>query len=267
MPFKTINSTPLFYTSTPSTTPSPLTTLFVHGLGSSSCFYASIIPSLSAQTYCIALDTPGSGLSTLGRKGAEQTIETIADDALALLEALNVTENVVLVGHSMGGIVASVLAERMGQRCKGVVLLGPVDPKESLRGVFEKRVEVVKADGLEPLANTIPTGATGTKSTALHHAFIRSLILGTSPDGYISLCNAIANAKRPGYIKVQVPLLILAGEDDKTAPLESAKVIASEYGTEDGKKEVKVLKRVGHWHCVEASEEVAKFVGEFLTSL
>ena len=145
MPFKTINSKSLFYTDTPSTSSSPNahTALFIHGLGSSSCFYSTIIPSLTSQTRCIALDTPGSGLSTLGAK--EQSIKTIAEDALALLDALNVKEEVVVVGHSMGGIVASVMAEMFKERVKGVVLLGPVNPAEGLRDVFGKRVEVVKA--------------------------------------------------------------------------------------------------------------------------
>ncbi|PVH81065.1 3-oxoadipate enol-lactone hydrolase-like protein [Cadophora sp. DSE1049] len=267
MPFKTINSKSLFYTDTPSTSSSssPHTTLLIHGLGSSSCFYSTIVPSLVSQTRCIALDTPGSGLSTLGAK--EQTIQTIAEDAHALLDALDVKEKVVVVGHSMGGIVASLIAEMFKERVKGVVLLGPVNPAEGLREVFGKRVEVVKADGLEPLANTIPTGATGSKSTSLHHAFVRSLILGTSPEGYISLCNAIANATKPDYSKIDVPLLVLAGEDDKTAPLAASEAIVSAYGTKNGEKKVQVLKGVGHWHCVEASEEVAKYVGGFLSSI
>lgn len=145
MPFKTINSKALFYTNTPSTSslPNRHTTLFIHGLGSSSCFYSTIIPSLTSQTRCIALDTPGSGLSALGSK--EQSIKTIAEDALSLLDALDVKEKVVVVGHSMGGIVASLMAEMFTDRVKGVVLLGPVNPAEGLRDVFGKRVEVVKA--------------------------------------------------------------------------------------------------------------------------
>lgn len=142
MPYKTINSKHLFYTDTPSTSSSQLTTLFIHGLGSSSCFYSTIIPSLIPLTRCIALDTPGSGLSELGSK--EQSIQTIVEDAIALLDSLGVKE-VVVVGHSMGGIVASWLAAEFKQRVRGVVLLGPVQPAEGLKEVFGKRIEIVKA--------------------------------------------------------------------------------------------------------------------------
>ncbi|EKD18684.1 uncharacterized protein L3040_002111 [Drepanopeziza brunnea f. sp. 'multigermtubi'] len=270
MPFKTINSKSLFYTDTHTqcTPATRITTLLLHGLGSSSSFYSTITPALAPQTRCIALDTPGSGLSQLGPSPSrEQSIASIADDAIALLDALAVEVDVVVVGHSMGGIVASTVAARCPGRVRGVVLLGPVQPAEGMAAVFGKRVEVVKAGGLEPLADTIPTGATGRRSTPLQHAFIRALILGTSPAGYISLCNAIATATQPEYASIDVPLLILAGEDDKTASLEGSEGIAAAYGTEGGKKSVVVLEGVGHWHCVEAGEEVGSRIGDFVRGL
>ncbi len=122
-------------------------------------------------------------------------------------------------------------------------------------------------DGLETLANTIPTAATGSKSNSLQHAFIRSLILSTPPEGYISLCSVIANAQGPEYEKIMVPLLIIAGEEDKTAPKEQSKRILENYGTEGRRKRIEVLMGVGHWHCLERGDEVARLVGDFIGSL
>jgi pimeloyl-ACP methyl ester carboxylesterase len=119
-------------------------------------------------------------------------------------------------------------------------------------------------EGLEALANTIPTVATGSKAGPLQHAFIRSLILGTPPEGYISLCSVIAEAKQPDYGSIKVPLLILAGEDDKTAPLSFSQTIAEGYGTSENEKSIEVLKGVGHWHCVEAPDEVGRLIMSFL---
>lgn len=128
-------------------------------------------------------------------------------------------------------------------------------------------VNTDRLDGLETLADSIPTAATCSKSTPLHHAFIRSLILGTSTEGYISLCNVIAKAEKPRYGNIKVPVLILSGGEDKTASLASSKEILKEYGTEEGKKNLKVLDGVGHWHCVEASGEVGEVVGKFIGGL
>jgi pimeloyl-ACP methyl ester carboxylesterase len=143
MPLRTINGKSIFYTIDQNDdNPSKTTALFVHGLGSSSCFYKTITPSLNSTVRCISIDTPGSGLSELSK--TEQSTSTIAKDAITLLDALEIREKVVIVGHSMGGIIASYIAAEYPDRVKGVVLIGPVNPDPALADVFRKRIEVVE---------------------------------------------------------------------------------------------------------------------------
>lgn len=114
------------------------------------------------------------------------------------------------------------------------------------------------------MANTIPNAATGSKSTALQKAFIRELILGQSPEGYISLCKVISEATAPDYAAIKAPLLIIAGTEDKAAPLEGCKhIIANVSST---LKTLDVLPGVGHWHCIEASDEVGNLILKFTRS-
>jgi pimeloyl-ACP methyl ester carboxylesterase len=143
MPSVTINSKSLFYTmdEPPLGTPKS-TTIFIHGLGSSSCFYKTITPSLRAFTRCISLDTPGSGLSSLG--ASEQSVSSIAKDAISLLDALEIKEKVIVVGHSMGGIVANYITAEYQERVKAVIVLGPVNPAPGMADVFSKRIELVR---------------------------------------------------------------------------------------------------------------------------
>ncbi|KAE8452574.1 hypothetical protein EG329_013833 [Mollisiaceae sp. DMI_Dod_QoI] len=279
MPFATIHNKKLFYTDSHDSTSTSLpTALFLHGLGSSSCFYASITPGLKDIVRCIALDYPGSGLSELGNsEEEEQSISTLARDALTLLATLNIT-SITLIGHSIGGLLASYLASTHPPHLTitAIILLGPVDPSPSLPIIFRQRISTIKSHGLEPLADSIPTAATGSSSTALQHAFIRALILGTSERGYVSLCNVIASAERPEYGKVKVPVLVLVGEEDKTSSLESCEGVLREYGTAGdvggegtGREDERlvVLRGVGHWHCVEDAEGVGRHVRGFLESV
>lgn len=115
------------------------------------------------------------------------------------------------------------------------------------------------------MANTIPYRATGSNATSLHKAFIREMILAQDPRGYIANCKAIEQATPPDYAGVKCPVLIIAGDEDKSAPLEGCKFILGELATE--KKQLEVLKGIGHWHCVEATDEVAKLVGGFCHGL
>ena len=75
----------------------------------------------------------------------------------------------------------------------------------------------------------------------------------------------VEHATPPSYQDVHVPLLIIAGEEDKSAPLKGCEYILREVGSTD--KRLEVLKGVGHWHCVEAGDEVGKLVREFCDGL
>jgi pimeloyl-ACP methyl ester carboxylesterase len=58
---------------------------------------------------------------------------------------------------------------------------------------------------------------------------------------------------------------ILAGEEDKSAPLEGCKYILEHVGT--SKKELKVLDACGHWHCVEQPDRIAQELETFCASV
>ena len=110
----------------------------------------------------------------------------------------------------------------------------------------------------------MPVTATGASATPLHHSFVRNLILRTSSEGYASLCNAIATAEKPNYAAITVPLLIIAGSDDETAPMAGCQSILDSYSTEQQNKKIVVLSGVGHWHCIEAGELVAENIKTFV---
>ncbi|KAB5576485.1 Alpha/Beta hydrolase protein [Coniochaeta sp. 2T2.1] len=270
MPYARVNNKELFYTITAPEASAPksaLALVCIHGLGSASSFYAPITPHLtSLGNTVLAIDTHGSGLSPYS--GTGNTTTSVADDALAVVESLagQMPESVVVLGHSMGGIVASEMALRDEKdRIKGLVLIGPVNPNPGAAEAFGRRIEVVSQGGMEPLALSIPAAATGSKASPLVHAFIRALLLASSPDGYISLCRAIAEARVPDYGSIKAPLLIIAGGEDKSAPVEGSTYILEQYGS--AKKEQMVLDGVGHWHVLEAYDDVAKLVGDFVGNL
>lgn len=118
---------------------------------------------------------------------------------------------------------------------------------------------------MEPLANTVPKAATGSNSTPLQRAFIRELILGQEPNSYAMHCEAIINMKDPGFSSMTTPVVILAGEEDQSAPLAGCQFIHDNLGSKQ--KELKVYNKVGHWHCIEAPEQVAEDILEFAAKL
>lgn len=238
-----------------------LTCIFIHGLGSSQNYYFAVLAHLAPVHRCIAIDTYGSGRSQY--TGLEQSIDTIALDVVKVMDGLRV-DKAVIIGHSMGGTTALQLAAKHPDRVAGLVAIGPVHPTPSTGQIFEKRIQVVSEDGMEPMANTIPDAATGSRSTPLQKAFIRELILGQNPEGYISLCRVVSEAITPDYAAIKAPLLIVAGEEDKSAPLEGCKHILGHVASST--KTLQTLPGIGHWHCIEASDEVGKLILNFTKS-
>ena len=79
-------------------------------------------------------DVPGSGLSPK-HGNDEQSVPSMAKDAISILHKLGVDpRKTILIGHSMGGMVACELASK--NAFAGVVLLGPVHPSPGAAQVF-----------------------------------------------------------------------------------------------------------------------------------
>lgn len=263
MPLVQIGYKKIHYTDfPPANDASPRETfVLVHGLGSSQNYYAPIIPMLTAQSYrCVAFDSSGSGRSLY--TGIQQDVNSLATDIVGIMDYLSI-DKAVVVGHSMGGLIVTHLAAQWPNRVAAAIFLGSVYPSEEVGSVFEKRIAAVERDGMDAMANTIPYAAVGARAQPIHHAFIREVLLAQDPAGYISMCNVIANAWRspPDYANVMCPALVIAGDEDKSAPLAMSEKIMESLGTEE--KRMVVLEKCGHWMCTEAGDTTAKRILEF----
>lgn len=121
------------------------------------------------------------------------------------------------------------------------------------------------SDGMEPIADSVPTAATSEQASHLIRGFVRELILSSEPKSYASHCQAIIDAKEPDFAAIKAPVCILAGDEDKSAPLEGCQYIHDHVGSE--KKELNVMDACGHWHCVEKPDYVATQIEMFAASL
>nr|CAA6803080.1 MAG: Alpha/beta hydrolase [uncultured Thiotrichaceae bacterium] len=96
--------------------------LFVHGLGSSLQAWNKNIETLKKDYRCIALDLPGYGQSSMGDYSFKTTF--FGETVLAFMKKLEL-ENVVLVGHSMGGHTAIQTVLANDENVEKLVLVAP----------------------------------------------------------------------------------------------------------------------------------------------
>ena len=93
--------------------------IFLHGTGCDASDWKVVIKKLPQNRRCIALDFRGHGQSTVPIQAF--SLSDLADDVLHLIDDLSLQE-VVIVGHSLGGMVAMEVA-RCASRVAGLVLL------------------------------------------------------------------------------------------------------------------------------------------------
>ncbi len=98
--------------------------IMIHGNPSWSFYYRNLVKSLSANHQCIVPDHIGCGLSDKpGDEDYDYTLVNRIDDLEALLEHLDVNDNITLVVHDWGGMIGMGYAARYPERIKRLVIL------------------------------------------------------------------------------------------------------------------------------------------------
>lgn len=98
--------------------------VFVHGWSCDRHYWREQLEPLAARHRVVALDLAGHGESGTGR--SDWTMHAFGEDVAAVVEQLRV-EEVVLIGHSMGGDVIVDAASLLGDRVRGLVWVDVYD--------------------------------------------------------------------------------------------------------------------------------------------
>ncbi|MEM6809240.1 MAG: alpha/beta hydrolase [Pseudomonadota bacterium] len=92
--------------------------VFIHGWSCSSAFWREQVDAFAADYTVVTLDLPGHGQSSGDRE--PWRVGDYGDDVAAVVDALNL-DRVVLIGHSMGGLVALRAAAELDDRAVAVI--------------------------------------------------------------------------------------------------------------------------------------------------
>jgi len=250
---------------TPASEETP-TLVFLHGRGHAAPIWVDWLISFGATRRVAAIDLPGFGHSGAAplSPGAEGGLAFFADP---IEDVLAKKGPVVLVGHSLGGLVALELALRRAVEVRALVLVAAMglSPIVSARAraylrFGPERLAKVKA-ALPFLADASGRGDIAELREELY------LVRGGRPEAkraFDSMLPLVGPAfhRQTELGRVDVPTLLIWGSDDEAFPLPIAIDAASRIPRAD----LRVLGR-GHSPHLEASDESIRAVRGFVESL
>ena len=101
------------------------TLVFLHYWGGSVASWEPVMQGLARTNRCVAIDFRGWGGSS--KDATDYRLNTLASDVIGIVDQLGLGD-LILVGHSMGGKVAQIIAGRQPATLRGLILMAPAPP-------------------------------------------------------------------------------------------------------------------------------------------
>jgi pimeloyl-ACP methyl ester carboxylesterase len=240
--------------------------LLVHGFPLSHQMWVGQLISLAAHARVIAPDLRGCGTSQV--TPGVVTMEQMADDLAALLDALDVTEPIVYCGLSMGGYVGFQFWRKYAARLRALVLCDTraVADNPDEVATRKKVAEDVRRDGMQlgPAMEMLPR-AFAPHSLENRPSVVQGVlrtILASQPEGVAAA--SLGMSQRPDvrdYLpRIAVPTLVIVGEHDAISPANEMRGIAEAIPG----AEFVVIPGAGHMTPVESPAEFNLALERFL---
>jgi pimeloyl-ACP methyl ester carboxylesterase len=230
------------------------TILFIHGAGGGQYTWSYQKGFFEKEFNPIVIELPGHGES--GGEGEEEIV-TYAEQVYAFLQAVDVRK-IFLAGHSMGGAIVQTLALTHPEVIKGIILVGTGAKLKVLPMILDG----VKADFEETVRKI--TQFSHSRKTPL--VFIERGVadmLQSRPEvlyGDFAACDRFDVMKK--VEKIDLPTLILCGEDDELTPVKYSQFLHSRI---KGSK-LEVLPNAGHMVMMEAPQAFNEKIAEFVSN-
>jgi len=241
--------------------------VFLHGIGGRASGWAPVQQACAAAGYTsLAWDMPGYGESPLI---APYDFDGLAD-ALATLMDTHGLQKAVLVGHSLGGMVALQMWAKHPSRVAGLVLAASSPAFGHGSGDFQQAFIAQRLAPLEAgkrmqdvAEGLIPTMvAPGFEGPGLAQA--KACMGSITPVAYKAALGALVQfEQRAALPTITVPTLCIAGEHDRTA----APSVVQRMADKIPNAQYQCLAGVGHLLTFEQPDRFADALLSFLRSI
>lgn len=242
--------------------------VFLHGFGGIGGQWAGLQVSISFYAPTFSFDLPGHGESISYPDFGPPKVAAKA--VLAALDELGL-QKVLIVGHSMGGAIASLIALMSPERVAGLVLLAP--------GGFGTEfdhpllLDWAKAKTEDELKSVMPKFFGDTYKISEKVIEFQKSIRKTegATKALYEIASGMSSDGKQGMLplgdllQTPVPITIVWGDQDQVIPV--AQAIALESKAPKGRVAFHILEGVGHSPAEEATQTVKSVIIDQIKAL
>lgn len=243
----------------------PQTVLLLHGISSGAASWAQCAQILGEHARVIAWNAPGYGASTPLPMAAPSALD-YARRLDALLAGLNI-ESCLLVGHSLGALMAAAYGSLPGQRAWHRVLISPAlgygsDAKKHLAAqIRAKRLEALERDGIELIAQRLPDRLLTSAATPEQRSSVTQNALRLNAAGYRQAVEMLCAENIEQYPFDAATCNVLCGQDDVVTTAGQSQAFAQRAGLPFG-----LIPDAGHACYIEQPAQVARVLSQLVLS-
>ena len=236
--------------------------VFLHYYGGSSRTWAHVTARLAPRFQCVAIDHRGWGKSDAPAGG--YGLADLAADAEGVIAALKL-QRYVLVGHSMGGKVAQLMASRRPPGLEGLILVAPAPPPPLVVPAHMRDMMIGAYATRETVEKTIDDVLTAKTLSAADRTQVIEDSLRGAPPAKLAWPQSTSLEDISAQVgHINVPVLVIAGEMDRVDPPIRLRV---ELLPRIPQASMQVLKGTGHLSMLESPDAVASRIAAFCDPL
>lgn len=243
--------------------------VLLHGIGSGAASWAHQLHVIGTGRAVYAWDAPGYGVSTPVAAG-EPVPGDYAQRLAGWLDALDI-RRCVLVGHSLGAIIASAFAGRWPERVAGLMLLSPAggyakaDPQVRLEK-RDNRLRMVQELGPQGLAEQRSANMLSPTANEEVREWVRWNMARIRPSGYMQATHLLSNADLADELGAYTgPLSMAVGNCDVVTTPSACKLLAGRLQQQQGSVDYHVFDGLGHACYIEAPDIVTSHIESFIS--
>jgi 3-oxoadipate enol-lactonase len=235
--------------------------VFAHALGTDLTIWDGVLAALGPRYRSLVFDLRGHGASDVPQP--PYAMGALVTDLERLMDHFALKEAVV-IGVSLGGLVAQGLAVKRLDLVRGLVLSNTA-ARIGGPDLWHRRIAEVRQGGLAVYAQGAMQRILGPRfGTHPDEPYLRGLLTRTDPDGWLGCAAAIAGTDfYTTTASLRLPTLAIAGANDGTTPpdlvRETAELIPGHRFA--------LMRGAGHLPMVEKPAEYAALLETFLAEI